>query len=159
RPAVARPTLPEDLALEVGSPSEPAALKASYKRFYDSVSAQLGASPYGKFSFFLNYGYAPDGKPELSAVALPDRYIHKNSVKLVLELIGDCPVAGKRVLDVGCGRGGTVHVLITFFKPEQVSGLDLSTNAIAFCREAHKDPRVAFHEGDAEHLPFANSAF
>jgi phthiocerol/phenolphthiocerol synthesis type-I polyketide synthase E len=149
----------EHLALDASSPSEPGALKASYKRFYDRVSTQLADSPYGPFSFFLNYGYVADGSPEHAAVDLPERYINRNSVKLVLELIGDCTVDGQRVLDVGCGRGGTVHTLITFFKPAQVTGLDLSTKAIEFCRQAHKGPQVSFHEGDAENLPFAAAGF
>jgi phthiocerol/phenolphthiocerol synthesis type-I polyketide synthase E len=160
QPAPSPPASAEEhLVLDASSPSEPGALKASYKRFYDGVSAQLADSPYGAFSFFLNYGYVADGSPERAAVALPERYINRNSVKLVLELIGDCPVDGQRVLDVGCGRGGTVHTLTTFFKPAQVSGLDLSTRAIEFCRHAHKDSRVSFREGDAENLPFAAAAF
>jgi SAM-dependent methyltransferase len=165
-PVAAPPSLPlvpaadtEKLLLDTTSPREPSAVKASYKRFYDTVSTQLAQSVYGQFSFFLNYGYVSDGRPEFAAVTLPPQYINRNSVKLVLELIGDCPINGKRVLDVGCGRGGTIHVLTTFFKPAQVTGLDLSTKAIEFCRQAHKDRRVAFHEGDAEHLPFADAAF
>jgi SAM-dependent methyltransferase len=149
----------EHLVLDASSPSEPSALKASYKRFYDGVSAQLAGNVFGQFSFFLNYGYVADGQPEYAAVALPEHYINKNSVKLVLELVGDVPVDSRRVLDVGCGRGGTAHVLVTFFNPASVSGLDLSTNAIAFCRQAHTDPRLSFHEGDAEQLPFADASF
>lgn len=155
----AAPAADEHLVLDTSSPSEPAALKASYKRFYDGVSLQLAGNVYGQFSYFLNYGYVPTGEPELAAVPLPEHYINKNSVKLVLELIADCPVDGKRVLDVGCGRGGTVHVFTTFFQPATVTGLDLSTKAIEFCRQAHKHPHVSFHEGDAENLPFADGAF
>ena len=157
--AAAMPESGEHLVLDASSPSEPSALKASYKRFYDGVSAQLAGNVYGQFSFFLNYGYVPDGQPEFAAVPLPEQYINKNSVKLVLEVVGDAPVDGRRVLDVGCGRGGTVHGLTTFFNPASVSGLDLSTNAIAFCRQAHRDRRVKFHEGDAENLPFADASF
>lgn len=152
---------PEDngLVLDASSPSEPSALKASYKRFYDGVSAQLNANVFGQFSYFLNYGYLPDGQPEFAAVNLPEHYINKNSVKLVLEVIQDCDVEDKRVLDVGCGRGGTIHVLKSFFKPARLVGLDLSPTAIQFCREAHLDPRVSFHEGDAERLPFDDQSF
>jgi phthiocerol/phenolphthiocerol synthesis type-I polyketide synthase E len=150
---------PEDFTLgDVASP-EASTVKASYKHFYDAVSTQLNGSVYGEVSFFLNYGYLPNGQPEFAAVALPEQYINRSSVKLVLELIGDCPVEGRHVLDVGCGRGGTVHVLKTFFAPASVTGLDLSSAAVAFCRKAHKDPRVAFHEGDAENLPFADASF
>lgn len=155
----AAPPSDEHLVLDASSPSDPSALKASYKRFYDGVSAQLAGNAFGRFSFFLNYGYVGDGHPEFAAVPLPEHYFNKNSVKLVLELIGDVPVEGRRVLDVGCGRGGTIHVFVTFFNPAAATGLDLSTNAIAFCRQAHKDARLTFQEGDAENLPFADSSF
>lgn len=148
----------EFLELDASSPAEPNASKASYKRFYDGVSAQLNSNVFGQFSFFLNYGYKSDGQPEYAAVKLPEQYINKNSVKLVLEVIGDCLVEGKRVLDVGCGRGGTVHVFQTFFKPATIKGLDLSTTAIEFCRRAHKRPGTTFYEGDAENLPFEDGS-
>ncbi|HET7288356.1 MAG TPA: class I SAM-dependent methyltransferase, partial [Pyrinomonadaceae bacterium] len=114
---------------------------------------------FGQFSFFLNYGYVVDGQQEFAAVELPEHFINKNSVKLVLELIQDSPVDGKRILDVGCGRGGTIYVLKTFFKPLQLDGLDLSSAALDFCRNAHRGPNISFHEGDAENLPFANGSF
>ncbi|HYH81625.1 MAG TPA: methyltransferase domain-containing protein [Longimicrobium sp.] len=148
----------EFLALDGSSSADPDASKAAYKRFYDGVSAQLNSNVFGQFSFFLNYGYRPDGEPELAAVELPAHYINRNSVKLVLELIGDCPVEGRRVLDVGCGRGGTVHVFQTFFKPAAIRGLDLSTTAIEFCRKAHRRDDTAFVQGDAENLPFEDGS-
>jgi phthiocerol/phenolphthiocerol synthesis type-I polyketide synthase E len=147
------------LLLDASSPSEPSALKASYKQFYDSVSSQLNASDFGHFSYFLNYGYVPDGSPDCSVVDLPEHFINKNSVRLVLELVGDCAIDGSDVLDVGCGRGGTLYTLKTFFKPATLTGLDLSTTAVEFDRKAHGDARTSFHEGDAENLPFADGSF
>ena len=157
--ASAPSTSAEFLALDSSAPTDPSASKAAYKRFYDGVSAQLNSNVFGQFSFFLNYGYKSDGQPELAAVELPAHYINRNSVKLVLEVIGDCPVEGKRVLDVGCGRGGTVHVFQTFFKPSSITGLDLSTTAIEFNRKAHKRADTSFFEGDAENLPFEDGSF
>jgi len=151
--------LENPLLLDASSPTEPSALKASYKRFYDSVSSQLNMSVFGEFSFFLNYGYLPDGSDEYAVVQLPGYFINKNSVKLVLELVGDCPVDGKRVLDVGCGRGGTLYTLKTFFKPATLAGLDLSTTAIEFDKKVHDDARTSFLEGDAESLPFRDGSF
>lgn len=147
------------LLLNLDLPTEPVSVKADYKRFYDSVSSQLNASVFGQFSYFLNYGYVADGSPQFASVDLPDQFINKNSVKLVLELVGDCRVDGMRVLDVGCGRGGTLYTLKTFFKPRTLTGLDLSSEAIAFDRHAHGDSRTFFHEGDAEHLPFPDGSF
>jgi len=134
-------------------------VKANYKRFYDAVNTQLDSSVFGAFSFFLNYGYVPDFSRQYSSIELPDHFINKNSVRLVLELIGECVLDDQRILDVGCGRGGTVFVIKQFFKPHSIQGLDLSSNAIASCRANHKYDNVRFHEGDAEKLPFSNEEF
>ncbi|HSF31103.1 MAG TPA: methyltransferase domain-containing protein [Candidatus Tectomicrobia bacterium] len=133
--------------------------KTACRRMYDEINRQLDVGMFGEFSFFLNYGYVPDLSPQFAAVAVPEHYLNRNSVRLVLELIGDCPVDGRRVLDVGCGRGGIPHVLMQFFRPASVVGLDLSSAAIAFCRRVHDDPRMRFEVGDSENLPFVAESF
>jgi phthiocerol/phenolphthiocerol synthesis type-I polyketide synthase E len=136
----------------------PESVKATFQRFYDSVSDQLDATPFGDFSFFLNYGYQVDLGAQCAVVELPEHCLNRNSVKLVLETIGNCPIEGRCVLDVGCGRGGTVETLIRFFEPTRVVGLDLSPAAIAFCRRAHRHPQLRFEVGDAENLPFPDAS-
>jgi phthiocerol/phenolphthiocerol synthesis type-I polyketide synthase E len=133
--------------------------KSETMRFYDDISRQLDSTVYGPFSLFLNFGYVPDANPSYSRIELPEYYINRNSARLVLETIGDCDLTGKRVLDVGCGRGGTVHAICKFFRPASVIGLDLSPAAISFCRAQHQSGIVAFETGDAEHLPFRDGAF
>lgn len=132
-------------------------IKADYKHFYDTVSAQLNNTIFGPFSYFLNYGYVSNGEKEFAIADLPMHYLNRNSVKLVLEVVGDCSIDEKRVVDVGCGRGGTLHVLKTFFQPATMIGLDLSTNAIEFCKNTHGSVNTAFFQGDAEDLPFQDS--
>jgi phthiocerol/phenolphthiocerol synthesis type-I polyketide synthase E len=157
-PGVVAPTpLPGRETLEQSSTT--GEVKASYQRFYDAVNTQLDSSVFGPFSFFLNYGYLPNLSPQCSRVQLPDHFVNKNSVRLVLELIGDCDLKDRRVLDVGCGRGGTVFVIKTFFEPRSVQGLDLSSKAIASCRANHRYDNVRFDEGDAEKLPFDREPF
>ena len=108
---------------------------------------------------FLNYGYAVDGRSERAVHQLPSKALNRNGIQLVLEVIGDCELAGRRVLDVGCGRGGTIAVLHRFFSPGEMVGVDLSPVAIEFCRRVHKYPAVSFVCGDAEHVPFPAKRF
>jgi SAM-dependent methyltransferase len=144
---------PLDLSGPFAAGASDSTVKNGYISFYNGVTDQLDASPFGAFSFFLNYGYVPDGGPQFAAVPLPEHFVNRNSVRLVLETIGDCDVAGQNVLDVGCGRGGTVFVLKEFFNPALVQGIDLSPHAIEFCRRTHRYPGVRFEQGDAEQLP------
>ena len=133
--------------------------KAGTKKFYNTINQQLDRTIFGECSSFLNYGYVEDGAPQMSNVELPSQTLSRSSVKLVLELIGDCDLAGKRVLDVGCGRGGTLSVVNQFFRAESKVGLDLSSAAIAHCRKIHRFPDTSFQVGDAEQLPFPSGEF
>jgi SAM-dependent methyltransferase/acyl carrier protein len=144
------------------------AAKASYREFYDDVTRRLERTGVGEVSFFLNYGYISLGKGDLgkgdlgkddeARFEVPDGTFNPSSVRLVYELIGATKLLGKRVLDVGCGRGGTVALLAERFEAD-ATGVDLSPEAIAFCRRVHRHPGTHFEVGDAEHLPFDDSSF
>jgi ubiquinone/menaquinone biosynthesis C-methylase UbiE len=127
--------------------------KQACRQFFDTINTQLDQTMFGEFSYFLNFGYIPDDNPQLAAVTLPERAVNRNSAKLVLEVIGNCPLDQKRVLDVGCGRGGTATVVNQFFTPHRFTGMDLSGNAVAFCARTHRYPGFRFIQGDAEKLP------
>ena len=90
---------------------------------------------------------------------LPAQFLNRTSAQLVLELIGDFDLTGKRFLDVGCGRGGTIMIVKKYFNAALRAGLDLSSEAIAFCKRIHRDSSTYFMEGDAENLPFPGSSF
>ena len=129
-----------------------AAAKSGYREFYDDVSRRLAASGMGEASFFLNYGYVSRGEADEAAVEVPDGEFNPNSIRLALELVGSTPLKDCQVVDVGCGRGGMAALLAVRLGAD-VLGIDLSPEAIAFCRRAHVHPGVRFEVGDAEHLP------
>jgi acyl transferase domain-containing protein/ubiquinone/menaquinone biosynthesis C-methylase UbiE len=139
-----------------GSAPEVAA-KATYREFYDDITRRLEQSGVGAASFFLNYGYVSRGEGDEAQFEVPAEVFNRNSVRLALELIGGTQLKGVKVLDVGCGRGGTVALVTELFGAES-TGVDLSPEAIAFCRNTHGG-RMQFETGDAEHLPFADDSF
>ncbi len=65
------------------------------------------------------------------------------------------PVAGKRLLDIGCGAGVLARLLSD--RGAQVGGVDPNAEALALAREAV--PAGTFHTGGAEILPFADDSF
>jgi SAM-dependent methyltransferase len=138
--------------------SAEAAAKAGYRDFYDDVTRRLERSGVGDASFFLNYGYLPLGDGDEAQFPVPEGVPNPSSIRLAFELIGATDLNGRRVLDVGCGRGGTVALVAEHFDAD-VSGVDLSSEAIAFCRRIHVHPRVRFEVGDAEHVPFEDRSF
>ena len=63
-----------------------------------------------------------------------------------------------RVLDVGCGRGGTVAYLSSNHEIAAAVGVDFSEQNVAFCRR-HPVDRATFLHGDAHALPVADASF
>jgi len=157
RPPSAKPAAAPSGILSYGTPAGDT--KSACRAFYDTITEQLNASEFGPFAFFLNYGYVPDLNPQHASVQLPEHMLNKNSVRLVLEVLEDCVAPGSRVLDVGCGRGGTLAVLGQFFHPDRMVGLDLSAAAIVFASGAHAHSGARFLQGDAERLPFPEDSF
>ncbi len=66
------------------------------------------------------------------------------------------PLAGARVLDVGCGSGYFLHRLREYGARE-CHGIDLMENRIAEGRERY--PALQLHVGSATELPFAEGEF
>jgi SAM-dependent methyltransferase len=79
--------------------------------------------------------------------------------QLVREYIGD--VAGLRVLEVACGRGGFVRQLAR--AGASVTGCDFSSAALRAASSkvflADTPPLAALVQGDAQSLPFADKSF
>src|SRR6185312_14481904 len=59
----------------------------------------------------------------------------------------------------GCGRGGSIMIVKKFFDAAFRVGVDLSSEAVAFCTRIHGDSATFFLESDAERLPFPNASF
>jgi phthiocerol/phenolphthiocerol synthesis type-I polyketide synthase E len=138
--------------------SSAARTKDGTREFYDAINDQIDATIFGSHAAFLNYGYEPDGTAEESVVEVEPHVLNRASVRLVLELIGAADLARANVLDVGCGRGGTLSVVDRYFGARRRTGLDLSASAIRFCRRAYHDRPILFLQGDAESLPFADGS-
>ena len=107
---------------------------------------------------FLNLGYEEDPPMALPLEAAdePNRYpiqlYHHTATQA-----GD--LAGKRVLEVGCGHGGGASYLTRTLGPESYVGLDLNPAGIEFCRRRHQVPGLEFVQGNAENLPFPGASF
>ena len=133
---------------------------AEVRSFYDAVNRQLSGSAVGDYAVFLNFGYVPNGNEEQARVRPPRHTLNRNCIRLVLEVIGDCPLSpAAAVLDVGCGRGGSISVLRRYFETGRIVALDLSIAALGFARRTHRQLDSRFLAADAQELPFRSAAF
>lgn len=123
---------------------------AAYGAYHDS----LASSAAGRFVRFMNFGYCDIGAPgeatSRSPIVLPARMPNRNAARLVIELVGDEPIDGRAVADIGCGRGGALWLLTRFFDPRMTLGIDLAGGAV---RAAGTIAPALALQGDAEALP------
>jgi SAM-dependent methyltransferase len=128
-----------------------------WKSFYNLLSRRLEDVGVADSSFFLNYGYVSMGSNDESAFTIRPGTFNANSVRLVFEVIGPVDLNDRTVVEIGCGRGGNSALVAEKFSA-QVIGIDMSSEAIAFCSKTHVKNPIDFRVGDALNLPLPDGA-
>lgn len=107
---------------------------------------------------FMNLGYIGDADepgPALESIDEPKRL----QIQLYHHVSTLVDVAGREVLEVGCGRGGGAAYVKRYLGPASMVGLDLADKAVEFCRRTHRLEGLRFVQGDAERMPFDDRQF
>jgi SAM-dependent methyltransferase len=106
----------------------------------------------------MNYGFhgpAVPPVPPLDAALEAERCAYQ----LYHRVAAAVDLAGREVLDIGCGRGGGTAYLARMLGAGQVVGLDLAPAAVRRCRRRYPDADLRFQTGDALALPFPDASF
>ena len=107
---------------------------------------------------FMNYGHrAPPGSAPLELAPAEEQ--DRSCIELYHLVAGAVDLTGRDVLEVGSGRGGGAAFLARRFRPSRMVGVDVSSQAVAFCRKRHSAPGLSFEVGSAERLEFASASF
>ncbi len=86
------------------------------------------------------------------------RLERETGMRRLLQRFGFVPLTERRILDVGCGAGQQLGRLLDWgAQPENLVGIDLMPDRVQAARRAF--PRVSFHLGNAESVPYADGAF
>jgi SAM-dependent methyltransferase len=125
--------------------------------FYDLLSRRLENVGLADVSFFLNYGYVPTDSNNESSFIIREGTFNANSVRLVFEVIGSLDLNDCTIVEIGCGRGGNSALVAEKFNA-QVIGIDMSAEAITFCRRRHVSPSTDFRVGNALDIPLDDAS-
>lgn len=101
---------------------------------------------------------------------LAERLLVNNDVRAVVQRLYEGPllrrlggtVSGGQALEVGCGQGIGVQVILEQLEAAHVWGVDLDARQIARAQNRlgrRFDGRFTLQQGDVERLPFASSSF
>jgi SAM-dependent methyltransferase len=131
--------------------------KKLWRWWYGKLAREIAAGSWT----FMNYGYLPPESATAKHLQLkPEDEPDRLCIQLYEYVASPAPLAGANVLEVGSGRGGGSSYFARYHQPVQVTGMDYSSEAVAFCHERHRAvPNLKFVIGDAEKLPFPDSSF
>jgi len=106
----------------------------------------------------MNYGFAPADGTRIPLA--PEHERERYAIQMYHHVASGVPVAGKDVLEVGCGRGGGAAYIARYLKPKHMIGLDRTPAAIEFaCRHFAAEENLRYLDGDAHSLPFEDECF
>jgi surfactin synthase thioesterase subunit/SAM-dependent methyltransferase len=113
---------------------------------------------------FLNWGYRSlPGVADWAARPTEAGMVNADHIRLVREVIGPEPLDGCDLLDLGCGRGGSLMVLEQDWRLRRLIGADLSPANLAACRRLlERVPQRArsrrLQPVDASALPYPDAS-
>ncbi|HTN42206.1 MAG TPA: NAD-dependent epimerase/dehydratase family protein [Nitrospiria bacterium] len=147
-------TLPEGLAEMMaggmGVPYTPSAIGRSAARIAQAYDFRLDFNLLNGFydnSDFWDFGYWDAGTKN-------QREACENLVEKLLAYI---PEKKGNILDVACGKGASTRLLLNYYKPENIIGINISEKQLEICRR--NAPGVDFRLMNAVNLEFPNEHF
>jgi ubiquinone/menaquinone biosynthesis C-methylase UbiE len=126
--------------------------RAHLKEFRRWLYSVLAADPDVQELRFMNYGFVPDAGGENIPLD-PGEEAHRRQIQLYRELVRPVDLQNKRVLEVGCGRGGGAVYLAHHMGPKSYVALDWTRHTI------RASGNLCFLVGNAECLPFPDESF
>jgi SAM-dependent methyltransferase len=135
--------------------ARPSIRRPAHLAFYRLLAGYVGAEvPV----HFMNYGFESDQFRRHPLGLRPEHANDRLGIQLYDHLLSPLSMAGKTVLEVGCGRGGGAAYVANYLGPRRVVGLDFCHKSVRICVANH-DRQVAFLTGDALRLPFRDASF
>jgi SAM-dependent methyltransferase len=133
----------------------PATRRPFWRLFYE-----LGANVLDRDFTFMNLGFLDPSRQNGAGSSADGPDITERLSALLYEHVVDgTALAGRRVLEVGSGRGGGSAHLAREHRPAAVMGVDASRNLVKWARSRHSAPNLSFVRGDALAVPFPDESF
>lgn len=127
-----------------------------WRWIYDRLAAH---DPQAEQFLAMNYGYADVREDTTRAPALEPRdEPYRYELQLYRHVTDGIELAGKDVLEVGCGRGGGASYVARYFHPNRILAVDLAAQAVASCQALHRLPNLTFQQASAASLPCASAS-
>ncbi len=108
---------------------------------------------------FMNYGYAFDNAKD-NPVLGPEDEAERYCAQLYHVVASQVDLAGKRLLDVGSGRGGGASHMHRYLGLAETVGMDLASSAVELSSRIFADVEgLRYQQGDSMDMPFEDASF
>lgn len=108
-------------------------------------------------TIFLNYGFHEPHCLDQLILNAEDEF-NRYCIQLYHHVSNQTSLIGKRVAEIGCGRGGGASYVMRYLRPEKYTGIDISGTLIRFCNRFHRLEGLNFLTGDALNIPLTNQS-
>ena len=116
---------------------------------YNNANVLLKDSNIG----FMNHGYLPS-----DVNILEEDFLFKNQISLYLNMFKDIDTENKKVLEVGCGRGGGLSAVSKYLNIKDLFACDINSFNIDYCKKTY-DSKISFKVSDAHSLDYESGEF
>lgn len=134
--------------------SSPRLKKSIWKKIYQYLASKYQTKEWT----FMNYGFQSLDESKEVVLKEQDEF-NRYFIQLYEFVASTVELENKKVLEVGSGRGGGADYITRYFNPSQMTGVDYSKKAIAFCDKTFNTQHLNFAFGDAENLSFQDDSF
>ena len=104
---------------------------------------------------FMNHGYAP-----VSLRITDSNITYKTQASLYLFLVENISnKENKKILDIGCGRGGGIKTIGEMYNFSQLFACDINEDNLSYCNESNTSNKINYSLCDAQKLNFQKRYF
>ena len=100
---------------------------------------------------FMNHGYFPADKRTLGSNL-------RNQKTLYLNLLEGVDTENKKILDIGCGRGGGTIAYKDYFNFKEIHGCEINLKNFEYCNR-NTPGGIEYKLGDAQDLEYPDNSF
>lgn len=129
--------------------------RATSNQFYDELALKI-PNPSLRF---MNHGFKDAVFPLITGSWDEADRMQAYCIGFLQYVLRDQNLEGKKILEVGSGRGGNCRYIAKHWPTSQVTGLEYCPGHVEFCTRNHRLANLSFVQGDAHSLPFQNSSF
>lgn len=116
---------------------------------YTQYNLIFGSNPID----FMNHGYFPESK-----LILQEDFLFKNQITMYLNMFEGINIKNKKILEIGCGRGGGISSLAKYLNAKELYACDQNKLNIEYCKTYQQD-FINFKQCRAQNLEYEDGSF